>query len=597
MKLVIVESPEIAQRLADLLGKEFVVKVCAGPIWNLLPGETGVDAASGYAAQYEVRLNKELALAALKKAVKGAEVIYLATDPGLQGENAAQLIVDALPEPDRHKTLRLDLHEMTEVGIQQALASARVLNPNLVKAARAHEVMDHLTAHALYPLLVKWGLLESTSPSLNLVEGTALRLVVEREEALRVSKPHSTPRAAAQVQNGAVRFWASMSDTQDIRTADDAYQVIETLMLPETGWMVERVERHEETDQPPAPFTTSTLLDQAESALRLTPKQTNEAAKELYLAGLITYPYSRSTVISAQACQAGREMIACLFGTMNLPQLSPAASEQAVDSFEEAIRPTDPTRLPEQLETSEFSQEAVRVYSLIWLRFIGSQLNPARLAVTLLTIRPTWTGSAEPWEEARVYPHPYTFQARLRWPIEDGYLAVIPGHDNPDLLTDEIGDQVVHLPDVEQGDTLIFNQIHAVEAAPPVRFSEAGLIAELSSVGIGSPKEHLKALEALGQKGYVRTERSRLIPTMRGEDVLYLALAHFAGVFDLNLLSGMGDLVDLVAQGKADYESVLKIFYSGRLARALDAAHAAVEEVVDDEPIGTYSLMSKKESA
>jgi DNA topoisomerase-1 len=538
MKLVIVETPEKAEQLARILDRGFDVRASLGQVRRPAMKELSTALIEGFVEHYEILPEGELPLAAIRKAAHQAEAIYLATSPDPEGELLAWDILECLPVRDRRKARRILLHEITPAATEAELEGAAELSMVRVGAPRCLRRMYHLVGHEVAPILHKWKLLGRADQGPGLVDLAALGLLVELEQARREALLQPGWAIDVQLEHEGVAFWGTMADTADIASGEDAFRVIESLMQAETGWSVERVERHEETDAPPAPFTVLSLLLAAEKTLRFSTGRTRQAALKLYEAGLITYPFTESTEVSLDAQQAARDAAAKLYGeahTASQPLM--ALSKTPISGAGEAIRPSHAFRLPDEVTAADAGQDGALLYGLIWRRFIASQMASARDAVTALTLRPTWTGSAEPWEETHSYPHPTLFQARLRWPLADGYRAAYPETE---------GEPLVSLPPIEAGDSLVFSQMRSRQkVAPSVeRFTGATLARLLSELGIGSPSRRAGVAERLAALGWAKEERGELLPTPRGEDALYVCRETFPGIFDLDAIAGVEHHID-----------------------------------------------------
>jgi DNA topoisomerase-1 len=367
-------------------------------------------------------------------------------------------------------------------------------------------------------------------------------------------------------------------------------------MQAETGWAVERALRHEESDEPVAPFTTSTLLVDAEQVLGFSLAKSVQAALVLYEAGLVTYPLTTRIAVSPEAEQAARDAAAKLFGEGHV-SAGPLLIAGKIHSQAEleAIRPVDPFHLPDEVTAAEVGQDAAALYVLIWKRFMASVMKPARWEMTLVTIRPTWTGSAEPLEEAQTYPHPITFRARLRCPTEEWYPGIYPTANE-----DTGGDQAVELADVEPGDALTFIQIESRPQAATVlpRLTPADLSDVLAAMRIGRPSSRAGAPEQLVALGWAAVERGELVSTPRGEDALYLYVEHFEDVFDLKTIQQLDRDLDRVAEGRAERVRTTAIFFFTKIAPALEEARRAAHDPVEADPLSEApGADSRKESS
>jgi len=596
MKLVIVETPEKAERVSSILGKGYDVRATCGEVRRLALRELRMVAGGEFVERYETPCERKLVLAGLCKAAQQAESVIIATTPDRVGELLAWDVAECLPPRERGKVRRAVLGEMTPTAVLHAISAAGEIDMKAVDAARARRLIDHMVSRELTPLLTKWSLLPDGTPAPGLTEIAALRLLVAREERRRETDLRPCWAIEAQLEHQGVSFRATMDDETDIATSEEACGLIENLMEAETSWVVERAEHHEESDDPVFPFTTATLLDEAETLLSFSPKQAREAALALYEAGLVTYPFTTSVHVPSEARQAARDAAAKLVGEEHLASESAPGISQTKNSVGlEAIRPTDAFHLPGEVSAMTYGEHAAALYTLIWRRFLASSMKPARYIVTLLTIRPMWRGSAEQWEKEHTYPHPTPFIAWLSTSLDDGYRRVYPAQDE-----DAGRDLAVEFADIESGDALIFNQIESIlkPARGLLRFTPADLSSVLTALRIGCPLSRTAAPEQLVALGWAAVEHGEILPTPRGEDALYLCLAHFEDAFNLKVIQQLDHDLDAVAEGRADRVRATAIFFFTKIAPALEEARRAAGELVDDDPfIETIRPEADKETA
>jgi DNA topoisomerase-1 len=590
MKLVIVERHSKAEALSRILGSDCVVRATLGALRDLPTRKPGITVEDGFAEDYKVLSEKQVVLAGLKKAAREAEAIFLATDPGREGEALAWHVAACLPERDRDKVKRVRLSEITEAAVKEAFTSPDTISTCLVDAWRAHRVMARLTGRAIKPLLRRWHLANGGELDTGLGQIAALHLIVAREWERCSFVQRNTWRIHAELTGSDGTLWAHMAEADDIASDDDACRVIDQLMSPETGWRIEAISTHEESQYPPPPLTTDALYPAASRALGWLPAHTLAAAQALYDAGLVTAVYTDTVAVAEEAQVAARGMIIGMFNRDYVPAYPYVyLLNRPAEGAGEAIRPTNPALMPDELPRDGLDANAARLYALIWRRFLASQMAPARHAVTGVVIRPTWTGSVEPSEEPGTYPHPFTFTARLCKPVFDGYTVIYnppPGED--DSHEEGIG---IMAPTMAAGETLALERItsekRATEPARP--YTIAGLIDTLACLGVEHPPALAATIRALLDRGYVTCDGDALAPTPLGEDVLYACLSHFPEVFDLAFAETMAKLLDKVAIGEASRETVLHAFYHGKLAPALDDT--------SDLEDAAYPAQLKKETA
>jgi len=534
MELIITENTRKASTIQAALGEGCVVKACPAP--------------RGDAA----------ALADLIASARQAETITLATDPDREGESLAHDIVEALPGRARARARRVIFSQLSGDAIREALSQPRAIDGDQADAHRARKAITRLAGARVACLLERWGLNGGPTPELSLSGLAALRLVVEREWARRDATPQRRWTIAAELTHDGVRFRAEMANAEGIDTGEEACRVVEQLRLPGTTWLVEGITGRMEREAPPPPFTTGTLLGEAWRGLRFRPDRTQQAARALYETGLITYPHTRSSQVSPAARALARLVIADLYGQEGLPEGSSQDETNSVKDGIEAIRPTDPTLTPahsgEALRRRGLDGDAVRLYGLIWRRFIASQMRPAAYAVVEATIRPHWWGSVEPWEEPELHPHPDPFEARWELALADGHRRVTRG----------TSDEAVPRELAALGEGVVVD-VHELEARQhtgeePPHFSPAGLAQALEAAGAGRPSDYAPAVEALLASGYIALDGDWLVPTRRGEDALYASLSQFPRLFEPAFMAEMEALLERVAAGEATARQAVEVF-------------------------------------
>lgn len=431
---------------------------------------------------------------------------------------------------------------------------------NTEKAQHARQAIRRLVGQALAPHLRRWKLHGQTRLEIGPAEIAALRLLVENEWRRRTEPPKHRWIVRAQLETGRGKIGAEMAGPSGIENEEQAYQLVDQLMQQGSGWQVESVGRHEVTDKPAPPFTTSTLLQAASEELDFLPGRTEQAAQALYKARLITHPHTASAVVSSDAQKAALKVTLALYGQKYTFPLAQPTGEAGTG---QAIRPTNIPLHPDLLRTGKLaaprlSDDARQLYNLVWRRFIASQMTPASCQITTVTIRPTWTGCVEPWEEPGTYSHPFVFQAYGREVIFDGHLRVWP----EDKSNNDENDGA-DLSALEKGTTLRLDQI-SVSPRPieADRYSTADLVAALEETGIGRPETYAEIIESLIGLGYLRQERDRLVPTRLGEDVLFVCLQRFPEAFTTDFAAAIEKDLDQVASGVLGRKEVINRVYT-----------------------------------
>lgn len=550
MQLVIVESPTKAKTIARFLGKDYKVLASYGHVRDLPKSKIGVDVAHGFEPSYIVSADHKAKVKDLKDAAKKAKHVLFATDEDREGEAISWHIAHLL-DIDPKRAERITFHEITEDAIREALANPRPLDLRLVDAQQARRILDRLVGYELSPFLwrnVKRGL------SAGRVQSVALRLVVEREREIKAFIPQEywsvegTFRAAAHEAPFDGKLHALDGKTLDklaIKTREDADRIVsEVLGKP---FSVAAVESKERNVNPPPPFTTSTLQQDANKRLGFSAKQTMTLAQRLYegvevgskgAVGLITYMRTDSVNLSDKFVRESADYLERSFGPeyrLDAPRRYKTKSKGAQEAHE-AIRPTDPTRSPKDvapyLETGE-----LRLYELIWQRAVATQMPSAKLMGTSADLE---CGKA-------------VFRATGQRVVFDGYLKLYPDQDKDK-----------YLPALSEGQTVealsIEGKQHFTE--PPARYSDATLVKALEESGIGRPSTYAPTISTIIERRYVeRDEKKRLFPTETGMEVNDLLVKHFPDIVDTEFTSRMELSLDKIAEGQMEWRPLLEAFY------------------------------------
>lgn len=567
MELVIVESPGKVKKIAAILGDGFTVRASIGHIRDLPERGLGIDIENGFQELFEVLPDKKKTVEMLKSAAAKATSIYLAADPDREGEAIAWHIAEVLPERDRRKIKRITFNQITSDVVSTAIENHRQIDAHLVEAQSARRVLDRLIGYMTSPLLRHvWGLQSKKKLSSGRVQTAALRVVVEREQARRNFKPQTFWQIYVQLEKDGMAFWARMVQPTSVNSREELQPILDDLTSASAWWVSELIEKAS-SKAPPAPFTTSTLQQEASQRLSFNPKRTDQISQRLYEAGLITYIRTDSTQVAPEAQRAAREVIAANFGPEYLPD-SPPIYQAGFDAQEahEAIRPSNPAVLPDQVSIEELSLDDIRLYTLIHRRFLTSQMKSAIFSIVEVQIL---AGSSEE-------PLPYAFLTRSRMRVFDGYQILYEELRDADEQP-EIEDEQVQLPALYQGDALDIQKLEPREkkTQPPHQYTQARLIAELDRLGIGRPSTFAATVETLLDRGYVQMKKKHIVPTPLGEQVLGLMIEHFPTLFRIDFTATMEKLLDHVAHGKIARDQVLGSFYHRTLAPAVEAAQQA----------------------
>ncbi len=591
--LVIVESPAKAKTIGKYLGRGYRVRATVGHIRDLPTKKLGIDIEKHFKPEYVTIEGKEKILAELKDAAKDASAIYLATDPDREGEAIAWHVAGQLKPKNNVPMKRVLFHEITKDAVIGAIAKAGKLNDHKINAQQARRVLDRLVGYKASPLLwqtVKKGL------SAGRVQTVALRILVEREREIRAFKPVEYWTVEAGLRKGAQLFTAKLhhidAEKPRIPTGVDAERIVSesravaaaTLAaLPAAqrkaageaigGFLVTDVKRRERRKNPAAPFTTSTLQQEAAKKLSFGSKRAMRLAQDLYegidigaegAVGLITYMRTDSSRVAESAAASAREFLKAQFGETFLaagPQLFGSGKASNAQDAHEGIRPTDPARRPETVE-KYLTKDQFRLYQLIWQRFMASQMAPAVFDTTTVDFT---LPKAGPKTQEYLYRSTGSvikfmgFLSLYRESREEGEGKALEDEQSLPLI--ELG-EVIPV-------TAVTPSQHFTE--PPPRFSEASLVKELERLGIGRPSTYASIISTLAERRYALIEQRRFFPTALGESVEKVMVKQFPREFDVHFTATMEKELDEVEDGSREWTSVLDEFWAP-FAGALKAA-------------------------
>lgn len=565
--LVIVESPAKARTLQKYLGKDFMVRASVGHIRDLPKKELGVDLADNFTPKYVVIEGKAKTIQELQKAAAAIQDIYLGPDPDREGEAIAWHIAEVL-NGGKHRFHRVLFYELTPKAIKEALAKPVPLNRPRFEAQQARRILDRLVGYQISPLLwekVKQGL------SAGRVQSVALRLICEREREILafVSQEYWSLTAhlqAAQPPPFQAKLIKLKGKKLELATGAQTEQVIAA--LSGATYQVSQVEQKERQKKPLAPFITSTMQQEASRKLRFGAQRTMRLAQRLYEGvdlgtagpvGLITYMRTDSTRVASVAIAGVREYIQQTFGPEYLPAKPHTyKSRKTAQEAHEAIRPTDVNLTPEAVKPF-LQPDELKLYELIWKRFVASQMEPARLLVTT----------------ADITAHDYTFRAT-------GTVVKFPGftilyEETPDAAAEE-GE--VKLPPLQKGDVLELLKLEPKQhfTQPPPRYTEATLIKELERLGIGRPSTYATILSVIQDRLYVTKAKNGFKPTELGMMINDLLVASFPHIMDVGFTANLEERLDTIAAGEVGWQEVLRDFY-GSFAQELEAAKGSMPSV------------------
>lgn len=584
-KLVIVESPAKARTVGRFLGKEYTVKASVGHVRDLLKSQLSVDVDNNFAPKYRVPKEKAQVVKEIKALAKQAEEVYLATDPDREGEAIAWHLLESA-QIDPKITRRVVFHEITAPAITEAFAHPRSINMDLVDAQQARRVLDRLVGYNLSPLL--WRKVRSRL-SAGRVQSAALRLIVEREREINAFIPEEYWTIAAELQPEGIKetFLAKLArlDDEEPHLKSEAEVTPILADMEQATYVIAKIRRGERRRKPLAPFTTSTLQQEASRRLGYTARRTMALAQQLYEGidlgegniGLITYMRTDSTNVSELAQQEAKEFILAQYGADFLPPEPPRyqTKTRGAQEAHEAIRPTSVMRQPTAIR--EFlNRDLFRLYQLIWQRFVASQMEAA--IYDTLSVEVTGSGTA----------HKYLLRASGSSVKFPGFLVVYEEARDEDQTTSEEEENIRIPPQIGEGQlqrlVRLLPEQHFTQ--PPPRYTEASLVRTLEENGIGRPSTYAPILSTIQQRGYVVRDNKRLIPTETGILVHDLISQHFPNIVDLEFTARMEEDLDRIASGEMPWTEPIRTFYYPFSLQVQQADAAIPEMKTGPEPIG-----------
>lgn len=593
--LVVVESPAKARTISRFLGKDYEVLASFGHIRDLpekaadIPAthkdkkwaKLGVNVEGEFEPLYIIPPDKKRHITALKDAAKSSARLLLATDEDREGESISYHILEVL-KPKKDVTVeRIVFHEITPEAIREAIANPRKVDDALVRAQETRRILDRLYGYTLSPLLWK-----KVAPKLSAgrVQSVAVRLVVMRERERRDFITVEYAGVTASLAKNENAFRAKLDRVNASPIADgQSFNSLGELTRPKETWLrisdatplatklkanepwtVTSVETKPGVENPPVPFMTSTLQQEANRKLGFTARRTMQIAQNLYegidigggSTGLITYMRTDSLSLADRAIKEAREVISSMYGPEYLPAQPKQYKSKAKNAQEahEAIRPTDLSRTPASIK-SKLTDEQFKLYDLIWKRTIACQMNPARVERTRAEI------------ETKLDSNTYTFATSGKRIVFPGFLRVyVEGFDDPET---ELGDKETILPELKVGETIPTQiKLNAVDATehstkPPARYTEASLVQKLEAEGIGRPSTYASIISTIQDRGYVFKAGNQLVPTFTAFAVTQLLEDAFPNLIDTGFTADMENELDEIAEGKRDMVAHLKEFYYG----------------------------------
>ncbi|MGA7192114.1 MAG: type I DNA topoisomerase [Anaerolineales bacterium] len=560
-KLVIVESPAKAKTVGRFLGKGYTVRASVGHVRDLLKSQLSVDVENNFAPKYRVPNEKKEVVKELKQLAKKSAEIYLATDPDREGESISWHLMEAAEiEPMLAK--RVTFHEITEPAIQDAFSHPRAIDMDLVNAQQARRVLDRLVGYSISPIL--WEKVRSRL-SAGRVQSVALRLIVDRENEIENFVPVEYWTIHAEFKSDGIKsaFITKLFKVDDKEPELPNEESVKPVLvdMETAAYSVTKVKRSERRRKPSAPFTTSTLQQEASRKLGFTAKRTMALAQGLYegqeigkggTTGLITYMRTDSTNVSEIAQKEARDFVTGKYGADFLPPEPPQYKTKTLGAQEahEAIRPTSVMQEPEKVKP--FLDAAMfKLYNLIWQRFVDSQME----AAVYDTLQVEVTG--------KTTAHEYLLRASGSAVKFPGFLVVYEEAKNEDMKTDDDEENVKIPASIAEGQKQ--ELVHLIPeqhfTQPPPRYSEASLVQALEEDGIGRPSTYAPTISTIQQRGYVERVEKRLIPTEVGIQVNDLMVQYFPDIVDLQFTARMEEDLDMIASGQAEWTEVMHEFY------------------------------------
>jgi DNA topoisomerase-1 len=589
-KLVIVESPAKARTVGNFLGKGYTVKASKGHIRDLYKSTLSVDVEKGFQPRYTVPTDKKEVVKELKEAIERASEVYLATDPDREGEAIAWHLTEIANLEDE-RTKRVVFHEITQPAIEEAFAYPRSLDLSLVNAQQARRILDRLVGYNVSELLwqkVRRGL------SAGRVQSIAVRLVVDREREIEAFIPEEYWTLDAELkkrkvngQNEDKSFVSRLMKYkgEDVQFGKEGEVAPHLEILGKSQYIVADVKHGTRQRRPSPPFTTSTLQQEASRRLGYTARRTMVIAQQLYegmdighgeTVGLITYMRTDSPQVSQQAQAEAQKYIAGRFGADFHPAKPPQYQTRAKSAQEahEAIRPTSVYREPHQLK-SVLTKDQLRLYTLIWERFVASQMSNAIYNTLRVDINAGLS----------TQDMPYLFRVSGSTIKFSGFLALYEDARDEDTALDE--DEGRILPELKVGEPLdllrLIPEQHFTQ--PPPRYTEASLVKALEEFGIGRPSTYAPTMATIQDREYIEKLDKRLIPTETGKTVNDLLVRYFPNIMDYQFTARMEDQLDTVAEGNLEWVPMLNDFY-GPFSQQMSNARSDMPRVKQEEFVG-----------
>ncbi len=567
--LVIVESPAKAKTLKKFLGSNYKIEASMGHVRDLPKSEMGIDFENDYEPKYITIRGKGELLAKLRKEVKKADKIYLATDPDREGEAISWHLVYAL-RLEGKKVFRITFNEITKAAVKNSIKEAREIDMNLVDAQQARRSLDRVVGYKISPLLwakVKKGL------SAGRVQSVALKIICDREDEVENFIPEEYWSIDFDLKHSKSSFNGHfLLKNGEKFKLDNKDAVDEALSkLDKDNLSVTKVKKGKRNKKPQPPFTTSTLQQEASKALGFSTSKSMKVAQELYegvdikghgTVGLVSYIRTDSVRVSDEAYESSTNYIKERFGEEFLPEKrNEYKTKSRAQDAHEAIRPTDVNFVPSEISES-LSKDQLKLYTLIWNRFLASQMSVANYDTIQVDIL---SGDVTIRSSGSILKH-------------EGYLAIYKTDDDK-------ADKDIKMPDLKEGDKIKLVNVNKDQhfTQPPARYSEATLVKKLEEVGIGRPSTYAPTISTIIARNYITKEKKQLFPTELGEIINQIMVEYFANIVNVDFTVKMEERLDKIELGEIDWKDILRRFYP-KFKEELEIAEQRLEKVeIKDE--------------
>lgn len=575
--LVIVESPAKAKTIGKFLGKNYKVEASMGHVRDLPKSQMGVNIEENYEPKYITIRGKGQLLDNIRKKAKKADRVLLATDPDREGE-AISWHLSHILGLDGNDKCRVEFHEITKSAIKDALKHPRTINMNVVDAQQARRVLDRLVGYQISPLLwhkIKWGL------SAGRVQSVAVKLICDREKEIKDFEPKEYWSLTAKLKTRSKTLEAKLYSVSGEKPVLDNEAQVKDIMdeLNKEEYIVGSVKKQERRKSPYAPFTTSTMQQEAYKKLGFTTKKTMSIAQQLYegielkkggTVGLITYMRTDSVRISEEAQESAAQYIKHSFGDEYLPEGRRSyKAKKNIQDAHEAIRPTYTDKNPDSIKDS-LTADQYKLYNLIWSRFIASQMADAVYDTVTVDVN---AGR-------------FVFRASGSTIKHMGFLKVYSSED--DVENNKI-------PELEEGEKLPLKELEPDQhfTQPPARFTEASLVKALEENGIGRPSTYAPIISTIIERGYVQRVKKNLVPTELGTVVTDLLKEYFKSILDIDFTADIENKLDKIEEGSAEWRTVVDEFYKP-FSQLLKVAEENIEKINIEEPVEETDIKCDK---